>query len=483
MTLRLLIILFLLPLCSAHAAGIVLIYPRVASESEAFEYDYGLDSTFVLGHVSPPAGELRINGHAVDVTSQGAFLAWLPLAKEPDLLEWNLRFRSINGDTAAVRFAYRYRTDQAKPDTFSGSFFPRVLRVTASNAHIRTAPEGSYFLFPQIGCKLIATGYRNGFFQVALSKGLAGAVEDRFVEMESDSQLPEARLHDGYCLGSIRGTTCVLGMNGIVPWSAEVLENGRVLQVTLFNTISAQNRIRYEHTDPFIRDVTWTQRPEGVILRFSGKRAVTRGFDIQYEDDSLRVFIGEQPQTKSGIKHKTIVVDPGHGGSALGAIGPLGTLEKDIVLRLSRFLVRELQRSGADVIPTREDDCELGLYDRMEIARRENADFFISLHANALPDGENPLVRHGSSTYYYQPHSRPAAEIIHRQLLNAGSLPDDGLWYANLAAVRPTEFPAVLVEAAYLIYPPEEQLLKSDEFVRKLAKGLARGIREYFDIQ
>jgi N-acetylmuramoyl-L-alanine amidase len=51
-----------------------------------------------------------------------------------------------------------------------------------------------------------------------------------------------------------------------------------------------------------------------------------------------------------------------------------------------------------------------------------------------------------------------------------------------LALARPTECPAVLVEVAYLIDPPEERRLQSDDFLRRLAKGLARGIDEYFEI-
>jgi N-acetylmuramoyl-L-alanine amidase len=149
---------------------------------------------------------------------------------------------------------------------------------------------------------------------------------------------------------------------------------------------------------------------------------------------------------------------------------------------LALLLESELKQSGANVVLTRRGDDDLGLYERIDLARQAQADLLLSLHANALPDGENPLTRNGTATYYYQSDSRAAAEAIHRRLLKATALRDDGLWYGNLALARPTEFPAVLVEVAYLIYPPEERLLRSDDFLRKLAKGLARGIREYFEI-
>jgi N-acetylmuramoyl-L-alanine amidase len=480
---RLFLIMLFMPLWSVLGAEIVLIYPRIAEADTVFVYDCGLDSTFVLGHVNPPAGELRVNGRNVDLTPQGAFLAWLPLAKEPDLSEWNLYFRTADGDTSVARFPYSFRVAKAIQDTFSGSFFPRVVRVSAANAHIRTAPDGSYFLFPQVGCKLLATGHCDGFFRTVLGGELTGDIEDRSVELESDTLLLAVKLFDGYWTHNNRGSECVLGINNIVPWSAELQENGSVLQVTLFNAVAVLNRIRYEQSDPLVNELTWSQQPEGVVLRISGKRAFDCGFQIVFENDSMRIFLRGQTPSRRSLKHKIIAIDPGHGGSATGAIGPLGTCEKDVALRLSLLLANELRRSGAAVVLTRTDDRDLGLYDRMDLARRENADFFISLHANALPDGENPLVRHGSATFYYQTHSRSAAEMIHHRLLEASGLPDDGLWDANLAAVRPTEFPAVLIEAAYLIYPPEEQLLRSDDFLRKLAKGLARGVREYFETQ
>ena len=104
----------------------------------------------------------------------------------------------------------------------------------------------------------------------------------------------------------------------------------------------------------------------------------------------------------------------------------------------------------------------------------------VFLHANALPDGRNPWLKHGSGTYYYQAESRPLAERIQREILTFGGLRDDGVYDANLAVVRPTEFPAVLIESAYLIHPDEEQLLLSDDFLRRLSRAVVRGLAAYF---
>jgi N-acetylmuramoyl-L-alanine amidase len=393
-----------------------------------------------------------------------------------------LRFRTSDGDAAESRFAYAFRQVTASVDTTAEPFSPRVVRIIAPNAQIRTAPEGSYFVFPEPGCRLLATGHRQGFFMIRVGGGLDGTVDERWVTAEQDSQLPSAMLGDGYCRSQSGFSECVLALDRSVPWFAELVDGEKTLQVTLFDTKVALNRIHYDVRDPLVNEIAWTQRAEGVALRIKGKRTLTHGYSIAHANDSLRVVLRGASRAGRGLKGKTIVLDPGHGGDAAGAVGPLGTKEKDVVLGLALLLERELAQRGANVVLTRRRDDDLGLDARVDAARRARADLLLSLHANALPDGENPLERHGSATYYYQSHSRTAAGIIHRHLLKATALRDDGLWYGNLALARPTDCPAVLVEAAYLIYPPEEHLLRSDDFLRKLAKGLARGIDEYFEI-
>ena len=466
----------------AFAAEIVLVYPRTDSLDAAFEYDAGLDSTFLLGRVIPPEGELLVNGHSIALTSEGAFVAWLPVRRNPEPEEWLLSFWAMGGDSTALRFAYVFRPTIEAAESSAARFSPRVVRITATNAQIRTAPDGSYFVFPEPGCRLLATEHRQGFFTVRLGDGLEGAVDERWVAVEQDSQLPPAMLRDGYCRRRNAFSECVLGLDRTVPWFAEITDGGKTLQVTLFDTKAALNRIRYELDDALLNEIAWMQRPEGVVLRVLCRRALAFGYRVAFEKDSLRIVLRGAPPAGKGVKGKTIVLDPGHGGSAAGAVGPLGTKEKDVVLRLAQQLEKELERRGADVVLTRRADEELGLYERVDAARQAQADLLLSLHANALPDGENPLARNGSATYYYQAHSRAAAEVIHRHLLKATALRDDGLWYGNLALARCSEFPAVLVEAAYLIYPPEERLLRSDDFLRGLAKALARGIDEYFEI-
>ena len=106
------------------------------------------------------------------------------------------------------------------------------------------------------------------------------------------------------------------------------------------------------------------------------------------------------------MKIGKIVIDPGHGGHDTGTIGPNGLEEKDLVLDVGRRLGKLLQaRLGADVVFTRKDDTFIPLETRTSIANQEQADLFVSIHANSSRD---PDAR-GVETYYLNFTSSPEA--------------------------------------------------------------------------
>jgi N-acetylmuramoyl-L-alanine amidase len=121
---------------------------------------------------------------------------------------------------------------------------------------------------------------------------------------------------------------------------------------------------------------------------------------------------------------KLVVVDPGHGGRDHGAIGTQGTREADIALEISRRTAAALQeRLGVDVILTRNRDEFISLRDRAALANTENADLFVSIHANAaFTDGP-----HGIETYSLSSASdAAAARVARRENVMAKEWSDDG---------------------------------------------------------
>ncbi len=124
-----------------------------------------------------------------------------------------------------------------------------------------------------------------------------------------------------------------------------------------------------------------------------------------------------------GLDVQTIVIDPGHGGRDPGAIGAMGTKEKDIVLDIALGLRAKLENTGRyKVVLTREKDITMSLAERVEFANSGRTDLFISLHVNALPQKTENLIE----TYYYGPPSdEETLKIAEQENRGSGLLTKD----------------------------------------------------------
>ncbi len=191
--------------------------------------------------------------------------------------------------------------------------------------------------------------------------------------------------------------------------------------------------------------------------------------------------------SSAGVKGKTIILDPGHGGSDPGAIGPNRVREKDVTLNVAMKVKYLLQDAGARVIMTRSDDRDVygpnasdkeELQARVNVARKNTADIFVSIHANSFIN----QAAHGTSTYYYEKSTYDSrlAESLQNGLVEFGGLYDRGIQEANFYVVKRTNMPAALVELAFISNPKEERLLNSAEFQQKLAEGICKGLSDFF---
>jgi N-acetylmuramoyl-L-alanine amidase len=175
---------------------------------------------------------------------------------------------------------------------------------------------------------------------------------------------------------------------------------------------------------------------------------------------------------------RTITIDPGH--PPIGARGPTGLWEPEATLPVG-FKVQELlQAKGVKVIMTRTSPAPVDLYLRPAISRRENAEAFVSIHLNAVPDGQNPFRAQGTTTYHYYPHSEALADSVHRTAVLHLALPDKGVKRENFAVIRGTWMPSILVEGAFIIMPDQEAALRTPEYQLQYAQGIVDGLENYF---
>lgn len=190
----------------------------------------------------------------------------------------------------------------------------------------------------------------------------------------------------------------------------------------------------------------------------------------------------------AGLKNKVIAIDPGHGGSDPGAIGPSRYQEKTATLAVAKNVQDLLEKAGARVIMTHDDDRDVfgpdasdveELKARSTVGNSRKADIFVSIHADSF---SNPAAG-GTTTYYYQKtlYDAMLADSLQTSLIDAGGLQDRGSRTANFYVIKRTLMPAALVELAFISNPDEEKLLSSPEFQRKMALGIVRGLEQFFD--
>lgn len=223
---------------------------------------------------------------------------------------------------------------------------------------------------------------------------------------------------------------------------------------------------------------------------------------------------------------KKIVIDAGHGGHDPGCLGR-ESREKDIALNIVKKLARMVKETFPDVeiILTREDDRFIPLHERANIANKNDADLFISVHCNFIPNASHVF---GSETYILGPHrydenlevakrensaillednyelnydydpNTPEGHIILSMYQNAyleqsllfaerveqkmGMRTDSksrGVRQAGFLVLRATAMPSVLIEAGYLSHSNEEQYLKTDAGQEQVAASILEAFREF----
>jgi N-acetylmuramoyl-L-alanine amidase len=180
------------------------------------------------------------------------------------------------------------------------------------------------------------------------------------------------------------------------------------------------------------------------------------------------------------LRGKTIVLDPGHGGIDVGAIGSTtGLYEKDMTLATAKVLFNKLQETGAHVIMTRTDDTFISLEQRVVDAKQAHADAFVSIHENTNPD---PNIA-GTITYFYNPKGEDAklADDIEQSIDGGIAHPEIGTQFGDYYVLRENPQLAVLVECAFLSNAADEQLADSPDFQEKIADGILKGLITYFN--
>ncbi len=230
------------------------------------------------------------------------------------------------------------------------------------------------------------------------------------------------------------------------------------------------------------------------------------------------------PPARNTARRITIAIDPGHGGEDPGAIGRRGTYEKDVVLAIAKKLKARIEAEpGMRAMLTRDDDYFVPLKERVQKARRVQADLFISIHADAFREAR----AHGSSVFALSENGATSAAarwlaqkenqadliggvdldrrdpVLARTLLDLSqtaqisdslkvgrhvldvigthnALHKNTVEQAGFAVLKAPDIPSILVETAFISNPDEELKLRSDRHQGKFAESIHAGVMRYF---
>ena len=255
----------------------------------------------------------------------------------------------------------------------------------------------------------------------------------------------------------------------------------------------------------------------------------SRRLDLQPPGGAVMDRPDHPPRAQAGTDRLIVIaLDPGHGGEDPGAIGPGGTREKDVVLRIAHKLRERINASSVGGSPmraflTRDADYFVPLQQRVQKARRVQADLFVSIHADAFftPEARGASVfalsqgAASSSAARWMAQKENKADLIgglnlgsqdaqvqhalldmsttaqikdslnlgHAllgQIGGVGRLHKPRVEQAGFAVLKAPDIPSVLVETAFISNPEEEEKLRSERYQDQLTEALMRGIVQYF---
>jgi N-acetylmuramoyl-L-alanine amidase len=369
----------------------------------------------------------------------------------------------------------------------------------ALNAEIRVSPQSENVMITKLGAKILGLYVepRDGASALVVSTNdrTPFAVRSRS-RGRIDLFLPAATVPDSLMIDE---------PNGLVS-SVATEQNEDGVRLTVRVAPSATSYEAEMRSDPYRLE----------IIVFAVRRDAIPSPLLRGPKQLLSKGTGPFATPESPIE--TVMLDPGHGGSDLGHVGPNGLAEKDAALALAEATSRYLQREGFYVFMTRSADSDVPIKRRAEIANLSGADMFVSIHCGSWYSGGAT----GFRVAYYEPtgetfadsdgssgglrrvsagvslaaasplawgkaqesvaeESSDLARAIHSRLAESLDSRDRGVGGEDEAVLAGCSMPAVLVEPAFISNPYEAASLDDGSFVNRVALAIAKGVADHRD--
>lgn len=440
------------------------------------------DSISVWGTVGSGKARLRIDGQNVLIEPNGGFATFVPIPpNDPPTLQLEAskgdavirrsisitRARSTPPRSADPRPAARWiRLNRPPSDTVDAATQARPI-------YGRWTPGGALALPIPQGIRLPVDAETAEALRLRLARDIAVWVSRTDAEDAAPRPVPP-RVGRPRLTQSAAGSMVELTVAEPLVMAAEVVQTR--LRWTLFRTRAAAT-LPLRAGQGLVREVVVRDAGDGRVFVDVTLAASPLGWRTSWRDGRAVLEIRPTRLAAAGLEGLIVALDAGHPPG--GSIGPTGLTEDSLSLAVALEAAERLRVLGARPVLTRHGTAPVSLDARIALAEAAGAHLFVSVHANAPGDGRPPWSVNGTRVFWFRPHALRLAKVLEDSVAAALRQVEAGAIQSDLAVLRPTWFPAVLIEGTALVLPATEAYLRSPAGIAAYAAGLVAGIRAW----
>jgi N-acetylmuramoyl-L-alanine amidase len=441
-----------------------------------------IDSVALWGSIGTGRGRLRVDGRPVEVAPNGGFAAFVPV---PAGARPTLRLEARKG-TRVIRRSITLARRPAQPSPQRTPTpirrWVRLARRPAGDSvdaatqsrpiYARASPGGEIALAIPQGIRALADAQSGNGVRLRLTADLSVWVLATEIEPAEPRRLPLVPLGPRLLLAD-RADRPTVAIAAPEPVPTEVELTGADLRWTLLGARAAPIKPIRAGQGLVARAAVRSDGKGRVGLTI---RLTTRplGWRVRWTEGRMVLELRPPPRGPS-LRGLVVALDPGHPPS--GSVGPTGLREDSLTLAVAKEAAILLRRAGARPVLVRDGPEPVSLEARIARAEAAEAGLLVSIHANAPAEGRPPWSVDGTRVFWLSPLAEPLAQRLEDSVAAAMAQVEAGVLREDLAVLRPSWFPSVLVEGTALVTPLREAYLRSPRGIAEYAAGLVRGIQ------
>jgi N-acetylmuramoyl-L-alanine amidase len=201
------------------------------------------------------------------------------------------------------------------------------------------------------------------------------------------------------------------------------------------------------------------------------------GWKTEWLDGRQRLRIRSMRPVQRGLSGLVVGLDAGHPPE--GTTGPAGLREDSMTLAVAVAAAERLRALGASPVLIRESEVPVSLDERIARADRAGVHVFVSIHGNSPGAGRPPQAVLGTAVYWTRQNAYPLARAMYPAVARALGQRQIALIREDLAVLRPTWYPAILVEGTAMVVPEREAFLRTQQGIDAYADGIVAGLRDW----